>query len=56
MPELKHYFERSEEWFNFLLEHPEYRTLRIIMKLYNKYMLDAVACHILLSNLNNKEN
>lgn len=53
---LEHYFKRSEMWFDFLVTHPQYRTLHIIMKLYNKYMLDAVACHILLSNLNNKEN
>ena len=50
--EIKHYFQRSEAWFDFLTRHPEYRTRHILVKLYNKYMLDAVSFHILLNNTN----
>lgn len=53
MPELKHYFERSEAWYDFLMNHPEYRTRHIIIKLYNNYMLDGITCHLLLKTLNN---
>ena len=50
--ELNHYFQRAEAWFDFLMCHPEKRTRHIILKLYNRYMLDAVTCHILLNNTN----
>ena len=50
--ELDHYFKRAEIWFDFLMRHPEYRTRHILMKLYNKYMLDAVSFRILLNNTN----
>ena len=48
--ELNHYFKRSECWFDFLMRHPEHRTRHILVKLYNKYMLDAVSFHILIQN------
>lgn len=48
--DLDHYFARSSEWFNFMLEHPEIRTKQLIRKLYNNYMLSAGHYYILSNN------
>ena len=50
--ELEHYFKRAEMWFDFLMRHPEKRTKHIILKLYRRYMLVGVTCHVLLQNTN----
>lgn len=47
---LEHYLQRSHEWFCFLCEHEEFRTKRLIRKLYNNYMLSAGHYYILSNN------
>ena len=48
--DLDHYFNRSAEWFDFLLNHPEKCTRHIIVKLYNRYMLTAMHFYLLSNN------
>lgn len=52
MNSLEHYLARSHEWFEFMLVHPEFRTRRIVLKLYERYMLSLGHTKILLDNLN----
>lgn len=48
--DLDHYLSRSHEWFIFMCEHPEVRTKRILIKLYNAYMLCASHFYLLIQN------
>ena len=49
--DLDHYFARSSEWFNFMLEHPEKCTRHLLVKLYTHYMLTATHFYLLHNNI-----